>query len=239
MTTLTQRIEKLSEDIQLLGSARVTQDQAEGFRTRDQELSELANMLMVPSKRLELFRQKPLNVLVPLREVTTLKLVIEELLSNYEEDPQSILNPDPAWRHRTKIQLENLAERINTSLMSAWREHIDETRPNVDQVPLHALQKSPAYAKKADQIRELLHRFEHLAQHLPVKVEDIEGPIELANQLRILTQDIPSDMPPSVRAFFESINQGTANADQLTEDVIQWLRANNLLATLRISWRQG
>ena len=132
-----------------------------------------------------------------------------------------------------------MAQQINDNLSNAWRAYLEQLRPKVDQVPLHLLQNTPAYAIKAGEIQELLSQFERLAQRLPVSLEEIERPEHLAERLLFVTQDIPSEIPPSVRELFESINQGTANADQLTEDIIQWLRANNLLATLRISWRQG
>ena len=238
MTTLIERMDQLFENIQLLANSRVTQDQAQGFRTRAEELSALATTVMVPVKRAELLRQQPIDFQVPRTEARELKVVIDEMRASYEANPSSILNPDTTWRYSTRNRLQKLAEQINDNLTLAWREYIERTRPDVDQAPLHVLQNAPAYAAQAGRIRSLLSQFEELAKRLPVSSEEIGQPGQLAGELRRVTQDIPSEIPRPVRELFESINQRTANAAQLTEEVVQWLRVNNLLETLRISWRQ-
>ena len=233
-----ERMDQLSQDIQLLSSSLVARDQVERYRTRVEELSNLSQGLMVPTKLVELFRQKSMKFLVPGTEAQELRTLLDELIAMYEADHQSILSPDRTWRYSTRNRLGELAQQINENLSVAWRVYLEQLRPTVDQVPLHLLQNAPAYASRAGEIRELLSQFERLAQRLPVNLEEIERPERLAERLRSLTQDIPAEIPPSVRELFESINTGTANAAQLTDEVIQWLRVNNLLATLHISWRR-
>lgn len=232
-----ERIDQLFLDLKFLSDSQASQAHVDGFRTRSEEFTNLSSEMMVPAKLVELFDQRGLNPNVPHIEARELGQFVDKLIAKHDAEPSSILQSDPNWKHSTKRRIQNLAKQINTGLMKTWRGHIERVIPDVNKGTLYLLYNLPAYEEKASQVRALLSQVKELSQHLPRSLEEIEQPELLANEVRLIEQDIPADIPDQVRALFITIDEGTANATQLSEDIIEWLRDNNLLKGLRISWR--
>ena len=113
--TMIERMDQLSQDIQLLSNTQVAQGQVERYRTRAEELSNLSQGLMVPTRLVELFRRKTMNFLVPGTEARELRTLIDELIARYEADHESILHPDRTWRYSPGIVWGNWLSRSTTT----------------------------------------------------------------------------------------------------------------------------
>ncbi len=236
MPTLIERIRELSGQIRSLADSQVTEDEAKGFATRTEELSEPSNAIAVPAQRFELFTDKGIPIGKSFPEACRLKRTIDELAAKYDADPRSILAPDSNWRLATRNQLARLAERINPSLSEGWRSHVLSLKPVVDQGLLRVLRSSPAHAAHANRVEELNTEFNRLAERLPVTQEEVDRPERLSKELHRVLEDLPTDIPQPVRELFLAINQSTATAAHLTNEAVKWLREKELLHTLRISW---
>lgn len=237
MPTLIERIREVSSQIISLADSQVTEGEARGFATRVHELTEAANAISVPARRIELLAAKGVRIEAPSAEANALKRTIDELAVRYEADPRSILAPDANWRLATRNQLTRLADRVTPSLLAAWRYYVLSIKPVVDQGLLRVLRSSPTHAVQAKRVEELNIEFHGLLERLPVSQEEIDRPERLAKELSRILEDLPTDIPQPVRELFLAINQGTATAAHLTDEAVAWLREREMLQTLRISWR--
>jgi len=239
MPTLVERIQELSNRIRSLADSQVTEDEAKGFATRRQELTDLFDAIRVPARRVELLRSKGIHIETPSAEATALKRRIDELAARYESDPLSILEPDANWRYGTRNQLSKLATNVVPGLSDGWRSYVLKLKPIVDQGLLRVLESTPAHAAHANMVEDLDDELGRLADSLPTTQEEIDRPQQLSERLNRLLEDLPTDIPQPVRELFNAINQGTATAAQLTEEAVNWLRDSGLLDTLEVSWRSS
>ena len=237
MATLTDWMDQLTLEMQSLSNSQLQQAQVEKFNTRATELRDVAQLMMICAARAASFRGQGIEIQERFAEADALKSPIVEIAAEFAQDPLSILEPDPNWHHSTQPGLRKLSNQVNVDLRVAWQKFVRQQRPNVDQLPLDVLQNLPAFSRRSSQIRDLISQFDGLAQILPSNEEDFHRPVRLANQINRIIQDIPLGFPQPVRELLEAIHSGTANAEHLTEPVIEWLRDNNILADLRISWR--
>ena len=237
MATLTDRMDQLAGDMRLLSNSHLQQEQVEGFRTRATELRDLARTLMVCAERAAAFRSRGIGMPARFPEANALKSPVDGIAARFAEDPESILEPDRDWLHRTQPGLRKLSSDVSADLRVAWQRYVRQARPNVDQLPLEVLQNLPAFAGRSAHIKRLIAEFDGLARTLPSNDQEFDRPVTLAREIDGVIQNIPLGFPQPVRELLEAIHSGTANAEHLTEPVIEWLRDNNILADLRISWR--
>ena len=237
MANLMNRVRKISKSIRDLEGLKSTEDEAIGFRTRAEELSHLAAQIQAPTERIELFRQHGIAVETPEFHTSQLRQKLETILRDYAADRKSILEPSPEWRYTTKIGLESIAKNGNQQLLSSWNNHVVGLKLPINDGLLRLLARSRAYQTQSRRIGELVTELDSLSNRLPSTIEELERPAKLAEELQRLRRELPDDIPPPVRLLFQSINEETATAVHLTEEVMQWLRENEMLADLRLSWR--
>ncbi|MDP1692151.1 MAG: hypothetical protein Q8L49_09430 [Burkholderiaceae bacterium] len=115
------------------------------------------------------------------------------------------------------------------AVKSAWREHIAELGTVEAPAVLESrVLRTPATRDPLEQYK-LFH-----SQYLRIVRQDAPSdPAVLTQlsacvrQLRDIQATLIIDAPESVRNFFKSIEEGGATIDQLTPDVLDWLRAHD------------
>ena len=239
MPVLFERVKNLSQQIQQLANSQVTEDESIGFRTRAEELSNPSAAIAVPTRRLELFRTKGIQVELSVQKARALKSTIDEMARQYDTEPRSILTPDANWRLITRTGLNQLAGLINEELSVGWRSYLSGIKPTIDQGLLIVLQSSPSYVNHANRVSELSSAFDTLANRLPTNQEEIDRPRELAAALRDAIENLPLDIPEPVRQLFVAISRRSATAGHLTDEALDWLRERDMLDTIVVSWRSG
>ena len=237
MSSLINRVRELSKSIKDIEGLKATEDEAIGFRTRAEELSHLADQLQVQAVRTELFRKRDIAVETQQFPASQLRLKLEAMLRDYAADRKNILEPSPEWRHTTKNGLESIVKRANQQLLSAWNNHVVALKPPINGGLLRLLARSRAYQTQSRRINELVAELDRLSDRLPSSLEELERPALLARKVRALVEELPEDIPEAVRLLFRFINEETATAVHLTEEAMEWLRENEMLADLRVSWR--
>ena len=237
MRTLIERARDLTQDIRQMASSKVSAAEAEGFRTRDGELSNVANAIAGPAKFIELFRTKGIDVEISVQQVRRLKIAIDEMAAKYEADPLSILAADTSWRFSTKPALDRVSRDIREQLLVSWCKYVESLKPEIDQGLMIVLQSSPAYANHANKVREISSALDALAHRLPSTEDDFNKPEKLAVDLNLAIENLPDDIPEPVRALFLAINRRVATAGHLTDDALTWLREREMLDTIAVSWR--
>ena len=237
MSNLIDRVREVSKSIKGLESRKATEAEATGFRTRADELSDLAAHIRVPVQLIEIFRQNGIPVETPGFQASQLRLTLEAMLQDYATNKKNILEPSTEWRYTTKNGLESIAKNGNQQLHSAWNSYVMRLKPSVNDGLLRLLARSPAYQTQSQQIAERVGEMDQLSNRLPSTRELLERPAILAKEIRGLQEQLPEDLPESVSLLFQSMNQGTATAVQLTDKAMVWLKENEMLSDLRVSWR--
>ncbi len=237
MANLIDRVREISKSIKGLEGLKATEDEAIGFRTRADELSNLATQIQAPVGRIELFRQNGIDVGMPDSQANQLRLKLEAILQGYAANKKSILEPSTEWRYNIKNGLESIAKHGNQQLLLAWTSHVVGLRPPINNGLLILFSRSPAYQSKLRRINELLTELDRLSDQIPSNLEGLTRPAILATEARALLAELPEEIPDEVRALFQSINENTATAAHLTDTAAEWLKENEMLSDLRISWR--
>ena len=237
MSNLINRVREISKSIKDLEGRKATEDEARGFRTRANELADLATQIRTPVQRIELFRVNGIAVETPEYQASQLRPTLEAMLQDYSANRKSILEASSDWRFTTKNGLLSINTNGNQQLLSAWQNHVMGLRPPVNDGLLRLLARSPAYQTQSQQIGELVAEMDHLSNLLPSSREEVEKPAILARDIEVLQGQIPEDLPEPVSLLFQSMNQGTATAVQLTDAAMEWLKQNEMLSDLRVSWR--
>jgi hypothetical protein len=237
VATIVERIRELSNQIISLAGSQTTEQEARAFETRAQELSDAARLVSAPARRIELFTAKGIMVKPPTAESAILKRAVNDMAAKYATEPANLLRADPRWRLVTKSQFAELSQLATDHLHEAWQAFVSAKRPTVDQGRRNIWKILPACQERALLVEERLAEFDNIAQHLPTSREDLDRPEQLATELNETLRELPMELPEPVRELFQAINGGTATAAHLTDEAIKWLRENDLLQTLRITWR--
>ena len=238
MANLISRVREISRNMKNLEGLKATEEEAKQFQTRADELSELAGMIQPSATWIGMFRGKGIAVDTPRVHARQLRPKLESMQQAYTEDRKSILGPSSEWRFTTKPGLERTARSSYQQLLEAWKAHLAEIRPASDTGLLRLLSRSEAFQARSRKISELLGEFDLLASRLPSGMEELERPSRLAEELSVLTMELPGDIPEPVRRLFQSMEEGSATAAQLTGDTMQWLLENKMLSDVRVSWRR-
>ena len=239
MTNSISRMRDISGKIKDLESLRATETEATAFKTRAEELSSLSGQIQQPVRRIRLFRHVDVPVEASYVNDNQLRLDLERMSQEYAKNRKSIIAANSEWRHTTKNRLEAVSKRSNQRLQVSWDKHVADSKPPINGGLLRLLSKSRAYQTRSRQIEELLAEFDRLSGRLPTSTEEAQKPAILAERLQALLKELPDDIPEPVRQLFQSINEGTATAAQLTDDAWRWLLEQGMLSDLRVSWRQS
>ena len=222
-----------------LEGLKATEEEAKQFETRADELSDLAGMIQPLATLIGIFHGKGIAVETPKAHPRQLRLKLEAMQKAYAADRKSIFGPSSEWRFTTKPRLERTARSSGQQLLEAWKAHLAEIRPAFDTGLLRLLSRSEEFQVRSRKMSELLAEFDLLASRLPSSMEELERPFRLAEELRVLTMELPGDIPEPVRRLFQSMEEGSATAAQLTGDTMQWLIENRMLSDVRVSWRRN
>ena len=236
-SSLIDRIRTISRDIRDLEGLQATEIEAKGYRTRADDLSQLADKIQVPAERTRLFRQRGIEVAAQEYQARQLRLKLDEILQGYMADRKSILESSSEWRFDTKNNLESFASKANQELRRAWITYVTFLKPPINPALLRLLGRFRAYQDRSQKIDELFAELDNQKDRLPSSQQDLERPALLAEEARRLAEELPNDIPEPVRQLFQSVNDQTATVGHLTEEAMQWLKENEMLSDLRVSWR--
>ena len=235
--TIIERAQGLTQELNRLTNSQVSQTEADGFRTRDEELSTTADEVMIPARYIELFRAKGINCHIPVQRVNRLKATIDEMAAKYQANPRSILDPDTNWRFQTKTGIERIGREIREELLLRWHDYVEGLRPEIDQGLMIVLQNSPTFSSHTSRIRELNAILDDLSRQLPRNQQEVNQPEQFANELNNTVENLPGDIPEPVRDLFIAIHRGDATVKHLSEGALLWLRERNMLDSIAVSWK--
>ena len=120
MSSMISRVREISRRIKDLEGLRATEDEANLFKTRAEDLSSLSDQVQKPAEQVELFWNVGVAVETPTFQANQLKLQLEAIQNDYAADRKSIIAPSTKWRFDTKKGLESIARTSYQQLQTAW-----------------------------------------------------------------------------------------------------------------------
>ena len=102
MANLINRVREISRSIKDLEGLKATEEEANLFKTRAEDMSSLSDQIQKPAEQIELFWNGSVAVETPTFQANQLRLQLEVIQNDYAADRKSIIAPSTKWRFDTK-----------------------------------------------------------------------------------------------------------------------------------------
>ena len=235
--TLLEQVHTLKSQISQGADARASEVDLNWLRTRNEQLTPIAENLLAILKSTSVLRANGLNVFIDGEEIRELRTSIDVIRGKFDDDSVALLTstskPDP------RIQrLKALTDHLANNIKEAWQTFCDGISDPVDSGLMQILRNDPSQSDVISQVNDLRANLTRLREIVPIDQETFERPVQLANELRHLINTRPS-LPDEVKRLIESIEEGSASLSDITPEIHEWLENNNLLTHLGISWKHN
>jgi len=138
------------------------------------------------------------------------------------------LSADHLW-----VKLLNSADAANAAASeavdTAWREYVAELGVVEAPVTLEArVLRTPAARESLEQYKRLYTQYLRLIRREALSESTaLEQLARCVREIREVQAVLTVDAPEQVRIFFKSVDEGGATIDQLSPEVLDWLRAHD------------
>ncbi|MBF0239222.1 MAG: hypothetical protein HQM12_16095 [SAR324 cluster bacterium] len=230
---LLERAEKCNEAVSEINILSSQIDEAQQLNTLNKELEQntiplnqltLRNEILKASK----IQQSPLNTDPVHKEV-------KEFLQRFKQAPQSSTLKGKKWTNLIQ-HLDEIHKVIDRQQKEDWKNFIrgifGGEQPEVIE---GRIARTPDNVKKLNQYKKLYREFKAQIAMIPDTMEGISKIREAAQSLAEIQFDYA--VPEAVKIFFEATTRGGASLTLLTDEVLQWLRNNNVLGNYLVHTR--
>lgn len=209
--------------------AREGVDEAKALEGLRSQLLQLAAPINLCASNANLLANKGV-VLSSVTEIDSVIETVRKTLMRFVEIPKSTtLRQGTRWTGLSS-KLEALAIKVGGAQANDWKIFFDGKffgglPPTQREAKL--ILAIPGNKEALDRYKMLYQSFVKYRTNIPKDAEEFMALKAISDQLsEIKFED--KDIPDDVRKFFEATNTG-ASLDLLTNEVIEWLRSNNLL----------
>lgn len=209
--------------------AREGVDEAKALEGLRSQLLQLAAPINLCASNANLLANQGV-VLSTVTEIDSVIETVRKTLMRFVEIPKSsTLRQGTRWTGLSS-KLEALATKVGGAQTSDWKTYFDGNffgglPPAQREAKL--ILAIPGNKEALDRYKMLYQSFVKYRTNIPKDAEEFMALKAISDQLsEIKFED--KDIPDDVRKFFEATNTG-ASLDLLTNEVIEWLRSNNLL----------
>jgi hypothetical protein len=228
------RLDQVTQEITKLRELRQQADNAQAFGTRAKLLKEPSDQLDNLATITQEFQRLAITVSFNRGQLAAFIKQMRAVAIAYHEDPQNILateNRFTFWE-----PLKSLPDQVRAALLQAWSGYINATLPIQQPELLQTLGQLPGFKERVVQISQLYREAERLRGRPPQSVDEIARIAVIASELKATWAQLPAEgIPADVRDFLTAAVEGNARLNQLTNHVVKWLEANNLVDSVRIS----
>lgn len=208
-------------------------EEANALAAKRNELQELATRIVMLARRNTLLRKEGI-ALSPIPDIDKAKQVTSQISARFAESPKAATLVDKQRWSKLVSTLTDSAASAETLQRQDWKAYFsnklfggvppEERRQTI-------LQTLPENRKALERYTHLYQRFNQYRNTVPNNGEALSEVHACSRDLADIQFVENDDVPTTVRAFFNATSTGTgASLDFLTSEVIQWLRANNMLA---------
>jgi|AZIJ01.1.fsa_nt_gi hypothetical protein len=221
-------------------AARNGIEEARALAAKRKELQKFEESIAILIRCNTLLREQG----VPLTSVTDVdkaKQRIDRIHARFVESPKvSTLVDGKRWINLIST-LSEFVQLLENQQKQDWKVYFNSTLfggVSPDQRKQTILQALPENQKAIEQYKYYYQRLNQYRNSVPSSAEALREAHECSKELENIQFVENDEVPVPVRAFFNATSSaGGASLDFLTPEVIEWLRANNMLANYVIRAR--
>ena len=232
---LLEQTEQLINKLNSFKTLQESSNESQHFNKRNEDLKSISLYLDGLSLMVVLFRNQGFEV-----DVTNIigypSQLFTKLKENWLKDTKSIIKPNDFF---TKVNLNNIENEIRTKLNLQWQDFIESNKPNINFAQLDALEKIPDFSETVHKLKQSLQDIEMLKQKLPMQVDEFDLIKTITLHMSDLWMELSSNnIPTSVSNFLNKAGDEGINLSEITPEILEWLKANNLIHLCQVKFRK-
>ena len=234
---LFERATKLKSDVEEIKVLKINATQAESIRSRTSQFENALAKLRLNLGCARLLQDYGLG-LEFMVQIDGVLYYLNEIKDKVTENPTTILEFTDV---KLKIlnPIENETSKIEEKVHRAWRDHVQQQLPRLNEEILTTLSRVPGLFSKVDDIRSLRSEALNYSTLLPKNNSDIDRTHKAIHQCRKKWEDLNTDdLPQEVLDLFrDAATLKGADLSILTPTVFSWLTAHGITDALGIRIR--
>ncbi|MBT8534817.1 hypothetical protein G6725_02190 [Polynucleobacter paneuropaeus] len=171
----------------------------------------------------------PLTPLINLKDVQD---ATEKLANKFMEEPKSSSVFEgkkwSSYNEKTTLALKNAARSVESDWTKYFKSLFGGMTP--EQRKSRLILKIPENKIAIDKYTKIYNEFIQHNDQIPDSLEIFQKIHSLVKELSEISMTFKEDVPENVKKFFDQTTFG-ASLDYLTEDVMAWLRENDMLSS--------
>lgn len=234
ITDFKERCEGLKQKITRIRSHDTDKTKVKDMATIQKRLEEHISRAKDLTKSLAILRS--LDGIPPIRihggSLKSLQDKIQQLINRLAEKPDTLKEKN-TWA-KCDEEARAIADQLETELKKHWLAYATKDRPRYEDFEaFRNMQQCVANFRELDVLRQDL---DALGRRLPIADEPAQAVVKLRRMHELFAELDFGNEPPDMIAFLRKCyDRGGAPLDELTPEVLQWLRKQNYLQNLRVS----
>jgi hypothetical protein len=231
---LLEKSQKLIELSQQKIKTKQYLDNKEGFKARNQQITQLLEQVNELVESLRLFRQHGLIAIDSDPNIKNVLQTLESVISNYQQNPEWILDNKNFDKTKLQSNINKITHKLKQQLLQSWQNYLRRKLSTPNQELLNVLDKIEDFKPNIAQIRRL--ELQINSEKLPKYQEQLNHINNLIEQLNKTWDTLNADnVPEEVLSFLKAAgNDRGAPLNLLTPTVRTWINEHQLSHTLRI-----
>lgn len=208
------------------------------YRTRANQLAAPAGKVAALATMTHELAANGIEVTYQNETVAALGRMAKERLIRFKEDPASLLTPDPNYLNQFLPGVTKVAQVWEGLLLSAWQQRVTTATLQLPQEVLAVLEVVPDYAAAVRDLRTEQGTIRQLGQSLPGQGLVAGALATLARSAKAIDQTWQqisgSDIPDYAFKFIRNAGGAGVPLSEISEELLEWLRARNLTSSFLI-----
>lgn len=230
---LINKAEKLIQLSEVEIKLRKNATNLEGFRTRQEQISQAVAEILPLVSALRAFRQKGLVTFDWTQKVDPTLQFLAITQEKIHQNPEWIIDNKNFNGNTLKSSVKVLTNSLNQQLSQAWTTYLARQMPSTNQEILNLLVRIDAFKSTVQRIRKLDVQIPR--QEFPKNCEDFENIDRLIEQLREAWNSLSSnEVPDPVLRFLRAAANQGASITLFTPEVQEWIAQYEIADSLQI-----
>lgn len=206
----------------------------DGFKSREQLISQAVGEIFILNNTLKLFRQQGIIAFDFSSKVETILEMLGHTKVSFQNDPEWILDNKNFNGRKFQSEIDSLKNLLKQQLLQAWRNYLLRRLPSTNHDFLDLLSRIDAFKITVKNIRNLSALIKR--DEFPKTQEEFDNTEHLIYQLEASWDSLnASEVSEAVLSFLKaSASQQGAPLNLLTLEVQDWITKHRVSEVLRI-----
>lgn len=205
----------------------------DGFRSRQEQISQAVAEILPLVSALRAFRQKGLVTFDGTQKVDPTLQFIASAQEKFHQNPEWIIDNKNFNGNILKSSVKVLTNTLKQQLSQAWTNYLARQMPSTNQEILNLLVRIDAFKSTVQKIRKLDAQIPR--EEFPKNCEDFENLDKLIEQLREAWNSLSSnEVPDPVLRFLRAAANQGAPITLFTPEVQEWIAQHEIADSLQI-----